>query len=100
MGLDGVRSKKPDSVGSSYLYAARGVRLARRKRTDANDRQQEHRLVELTLDNADVIFSDNYFDLPARRTVAISCPLPLGWTLADAQAALRVRSVYDSFACC
>ena len=57
------------------------------------------RLVEVTLDNADVIFSDNYFDLPANRIVTLSCPLPVGWTLAQAQAALRIRSVYDSFAC-
>jgi beta-mannosidase len=55
------------------------------------------RLVELTLDNADVIFSDNYFDLPAGRTVTISCPLPTGWTLARAKAALKIRSVYDSY---
>jgi beta-mannosidase len=56
------------------------------------------RLVEVALDGADVIFSDNYFDLPANRVVAISCPLPAGWTLAQAQAALKIRSVYDSYA--
>ena len=56
------------------------------------------RLVELALDNADVIFSDNYFDLPANRTITISCPLPTGWTLTQAQAALEIRSVYESYA--
>jgi beta-mannosidase len=56
------------------------------------------RLVELTLEGCDVIWSDNYFDLPAGRAVAVSCPLPAGWTLAQAHAALKVRSVYDSFA--
>jgi beta-mannosidase len=57
------------------------------------------RLVEVALDNVDVIFSDNYFDLPAKRSVTVTCPLPTGWTLEQAQAALHVRSVYDSFAC-
>ena len=55
------------------------------------------RLVELALDGADVVFSDNYFDLPAGRTVTITCPLPSGWSVAQAEAALQIRSVYDSF---
>ncbi len=55
------------------------------------------RLVELALDGADVVFSDNYFDLPAGRAVTITCPLPSGWTATQAEAALRIRSVYDSF---
>jgi beta-mannosidase len=56
------------------------------------------RLVECSLEGADVVFSDNYFDLPAGRTVDISAPLPAGWTLSQAQAALKVRSIYDSYA--
>ena len=56
------------------------------------------RLVELSLEDADVVFSDNYFDLPAGRTVTVSCPLPAGWTLARSREALKVRSVYDSYA--
>jgi beta-mannosidase len=56
------------------------------------------RLVECTLEGAEVVFSDNYFDLPAGRTVSISAPLPAGWTPSRAQAALRVRSIYDSYA--
>ncbi len=56
------------------------------------------RLVECTLEGADVVFSDNYFDLPAGRTVRISASLPAGWTLSQAQAALKVRSVYNSYA--
>ena len=56
------------------------------------------RLVECALEGADVVFSDNYFDLPAGRTVTISAPLPEGWTLSQMQAAFKVRSVYDSFA--
>lgn len=55
------------------------------------------RLVELSLDDADVVFSDNIFDLAANRTVAITCPLPSGWDLPRAESALRIRSVYDSF---
>ena len=55
------------------------------------------RLVELSLDGADTIFSDNYFDLPAGRAVTITCPLPPGWALPQAEAALQIRSVYDSF---
>ena len=55
------------------------------------------RFVELSLDGADVLFSDNYFDLPAKRPVQITCPLPTGWTLLQARQALRVRSVFDSY---
>ncbi|RPJ44448.1 MAG: glycoside hydrolase family 2 protein, partial [Chloroflexi bacterium] len=56
------------------------------------------RLVECALEGAEAVFSDNYFDLPAGRAVSISAPLPAGWTLSQAQAALKVRSVYDSYA--
>jgi beta-mannosidase len=56
------------------------------------------RFVELKLDGADVVFSDNYFDVPARTTVTVTCPLPAGWTLAKARKALRARSLYNSFA--
>jgi beta-mannosidase len=55
------------------------------------------RWIEIELHDADVIFSDNAFDLPAGRTTVITCPLPSGWTLAQAQAALRVRSLYDTY---
>jgi beta-mannosidase len=55
------------------------------------------RLVELSFDGADVVFSDNYFDLPAGRSIAVTCPLPPGWNLSQAEAALHIRSVYDSF---
>ena len=36
------------------------------------------RLVEVSLDGADIVFNDNYFDLPASRAVTISAPLPAG----------------------
>jgi beta-mannosidase len=54
-------------------------------------------LVEVSLADADVVFSDNYFNLPAGRTVQVSCPLPAGWTLEQAEKALCLCSVYDSF---
>jgi beta-mannosidase len=54
-------------------------------------------LVEVSLTDADVVFSDNYFNLPANRTTRITCPLPAGWTLDKARKALQLRSVYDSF---
>jgi beta-mannosidase len=56
------------------------------------------RFVELELAGADGIFSDNYFDLPAGKTVTINCPLPDGWRLEQAKAALQVRSLYESYA--
>ncbi len=55
------------------------------------------RLVECSLTGADVIFSDNYFDLPAQKPVSVTAPLPAGWDLARAQAALKVRSVYNTY---
>ncbi len=56
------------------------------------------RLLEVSLDGTDVVFSDNYFDLPAGRVATVSAPWPAGWTLAQARAALLIRSVYDSYA--
>jgi beta-mannosidase len=54
-------------------------------------------LVELSLTGADVVFSDNYFNLPAGRTIQISCLLPAGWTLERARKAFCLYSVYDSY---
>ena len=56
------------------------------------------RFVEVSLAGAEVVFSDNYVDVPARRTISLSCPLPPGWTVDQARAALQVRSLYHSFA--
>ncbi len=56
------------------------------------------RFVELKLAGADGVFSDNYFDVPAGRTVTVTCPLPQGWTLEQARRALHVQSLYNSFA--
>jgi beta-mannosidase len=56
------------------------------------------RFVELAFDGADVIFSDNDFDLPANRETTVTCPLPEGWTLAMAAEKLKVISVNESYA--
>lgn len=56
------------------------------------------RFVQLGFEGADVVFSDNYFDLPAGSTRTITCARPKGWTLEQAFAGLKVRSLYDSFA--
>ncbi len=55
------------------------------------------RFVEVELEGADAVFSDNYFDVMPGETVTVTCPLPDGWTLEQARAALRVRSLWDSF---
>ena len=56
------------------------------------------RFVQLALEGADAVFSDNWFDLPAGRQVAVTCPLPQGWNLQQARKALVIRSLYDSYA--
>jgi beta-mannosidase len=55
------------------------------------------RFVWLELDGADAIFGDNYFDLPARRTVTVTLPALAGWTLERVRESLRLRSLVDSF---
>jgi beta-mannosidase len=55
------------------------------------------RFVELSLDDADVVFSDNYFDVLPGETVQVTCPKPEGWTIDDVGRALTVFSLYDSF---
>jgi beta-mannosidase len=54
-------------------------------------------LVEVSLKGVDVIFSENYFNLPSGRSIQINCPLPAGWTLSKVKEAIRICSVYDSF---
>jgi beta-mannosidase len=54
-------------------------------------------LVEVSLEGADVVFSDNYFNLPPGRAITITAPLPPGWTLDRARQCLRLFSVYDSY---
>jgi len=56
------------------------------------------RLVECRFEGVDVVFSDNYFDLPAGRRIRIQAALPPEWTLKQVKERLKVRSVYDSYA--
>ncbi|MEE4194010.1 MAG: glycoside hydrolase family 2 protein, partial [Anaerolineae bacterium] len=53
------------------------------------------RFVWLDVEGADVVFSDNSFDLPANWNTTITCPLPAGWALEQFEQALRVRSLAD-----
>lgn len=53
------------------------------------------RFVELSVEGTDVVFSDNYFDIPAGATVTVSTTLPQNWT---ANSTVHARSLYDSFA--
>ncbi len=53
------------------------------------------RFVELSLDGADPVFSDNYFDAPAGVTVTVTTRLPENWA---AESQVAARSLYDSFA--
>lgn len=55
------------------------------------------RFVELSWRDVDVVFSDNYFDLPAGQALKITCPLPDGWTRYQVERALVVRSLRDSY---
>ncbi len=56
------------------------------------------RFVEVKLAGApDVVFSDNYFDLPGGGEAIISCPLPGGWTEGKAREELAARSLVDSY---
>ncbi len=55
------------------------------------------RFVELALTGVDLVFSDNYFDVPGGWTVSVTAPMPQGWTIDQAYQALKIRSLYDSF---
>jgi len=55
------------------------------------------RFVELKIVGKDVVFSDNYFDIPAGETVTVTCQVPEGMTLAQIRKAIKVFSLYHSF---
>lgn len=55
------------------------------------------RFVELSLAGADVVFSDNYFDLSASQPAQVRCPIPAGWDLEKVRQSLVVTSLYQSF---
>ncbi len=54
-------------------------------------------LVEISLPGTDVDMSDNYFTLPAGRSLQVTFPMPAGGTLEQVKRELRLRSVYDSY---
>lgn len=58
------------------------------------------RLVELSVEGVDAVFSDNYFDLPAGRAVSVTFPLTSSTDIELNSNALQVRSIYDSFQHC
>ena len=55
------------------------------------------RFVELKLEGSDAVFSDNYFDVPAGWTVAVTCPIPQGWSLQKVRKELMAHSLYHSY---
>jgi beta-mannosidase len=55
------------------------------------------RFVWLDLPGKDIVFSDNYFDVPAGRSSRVSMTSPAGLPADEVRAALRVRSLIDSF---
>ena len=90
-------------VPTKHLALADPEVTARLDSTDGNliidlKAQSLARLVEISLEGEQVIFSDNYFDLPAGREVKVFSRLPAGWTVGQARQALKIRSVYDSYA--
>lgn len=56
------------------------------------------RFIELKIAGADVIFDNNYADLPAGRSITFTCNLPDGYDIDRIRDGLRLRSLYDSFA--
>ena len=56
------------------------------------------RSLEVSLEGQPAVFSDNYFDLPAGRMVTVSCQMPETWTMEQARTALKIRTIYDSYA--
>ena len=74
------------------------VRKEGRQLVIAASAQTLARFVELKFEGVDVVFSDNYFDIPAGKTVEVTCSIPAGWTMARLKKALRVQSLYESFA--
>jgi beta-mannosidase len=55
------------------------------------------RFVEISYDNKDITFSDNYFDIPAGRSILISFDIPVKWDLSVVKEKVKLRSLYDSY---
>ncbi|MGD0863326.1 MAG: glycoside hydrolase family 2 protein [Candidatus Limnocylindrales bacterium] len=95
-GADAVAAEAGSGAGAAAgagSGAGAGRRAILRLRSDTLARW-----VELLLDGADVIFDDNYFDLPAGREVVVGFDAPEGWDIERVRRALAVRSVVDTYA--
>jgi len=55
------------------------------------------RFVELKLKGFDIVFSDNYFDIPAGRTKSVRCVKPDAVTLDKANHLLQTYSLFESY---
>ena len=55
------------------------------------------RFVEMKITDHDVVFSDNYFDLPAGRKKSVRCRIPHGVSLDDLNGLLVTFTLYDSY---
>ncbi len=58
------------------------------------------RYVQLSLESTDEAFgafSDNFFDVPAGRTICVTLPALAGWDVQRVRSALRVQSLIDSY---
>jgi beta-mannosidase len=55
------------------------------------------RFVELKINERDVIFSDNYFDVLPGHEVVITAPVPVGMSINQIKKALVAKSLYHSF---
>jgi len=82
--------KRP-GISRSFSRAPGGGRACVTLRSDVLARW-----AELSLDGADVVFDDNYVDLPAGRDVAIGFDPPPGWDMDRIEAAFRIRSIADT----
>ncbi len=55
------------------------------------------RFVEVKFAGFDVIFSDNYFDIPAGETRTITCRKPAGATLKELEEKLTLKHLFESY---
>jgi beta-mannosidase len=54
--------------------------------------------VQLSFEGLDCVFSDNYFDLPAKTLVSITAQINQEINADALQSCLRVQTIYDSYA--
>ncbi len=95
------------SQQTSYFYPSKDLELQNPK-INANLSQKDNilfidisgeslaRQVELYLKGENTIFSDNYFDLPAKISKRVSFMLPKDWDLEKVKSNLFIKSLYDA----